>query len=250
MRRLSVSLSAGGAAGRRSALKAGSEPRTKLPFLRRIVNEARHLPDTTDTFLPYPPHASGGTKKDTACEVLYKDPQCVVVKDAFPKSLLHCLVIPLDLSLVSLNSLHAGHVKLLEHMMGVAEKYVLFLRTAASGDASLRSFTYMMGFHALPSLPQLHMHLVSRDFDGPCMKTKKHYNTFTTQFFLPAHNVVRDLQDNGRVTLNKDVATLLQLEEGEPCCHWCGAPAGSGGLPQLRAHVRSCSSNRAYRNNC
>lgn len=41
------------------------------------------------------------------------------------------------------------------------------------------------GFHADPTMAQLHMHVVSDDFRGFGLKTAKHWNSFTTSFFIP-----------------------------------------------------------------
>ena len=30
----------------------------------------------------------------------------------------------------------------------------------------------------------LHLHVISQDFDSPCLKTKKHWHSFTSEFFL------------------------------------------------------------------
>ena len=34
---------------------------------------------------------------------------------------------------------------------------------------------------------QLHMHVISQDFDSPSLKTKKHWNSFTTEYFVDSH---------------------------------------------------------------
>ncbi|AAZ10404.1 Scavenger mRNA decapping enzyme C-term binding, putative [Trypanosoma equiperdum] len=237
----------GGAVAKRSVANANA-PRTRLPFLRNVAQNARRSPDTYRTATPftsYPPHVSGQQQKKPTSHVLYKDPQCIIVNDAYPKSRLHCLVIPLDLSLDSLSALRPNHVPLLQHLMEVAEQYVQFTREdAASNEAGIQALSFMTGFHSLPSLPQLHMHLISRDLDGPCMKTKKHYNSFATPFFLPADQVVNDLRKNGCVTLNRNVEELNRFEHEEPRCLWCGL--NPGGFQQLRVHLRTCKGNRAY----
>lgn len=33
---------------------------------------------------------------------------------------------------------------------------------------------------------QLHMHVISQDFSSPFLKTKKHWNSFTTDYFVDA----------------------------------------------------------------
>jgi len=41
-----------------------------------------------------------------------------------------------------------------------------------------------MGYHAMPSMQRLHLHVISTDFNSPYLKTKYHWNSFTTSFFL------------------------------------------------------------------
>lgn len=44
--------------------------------------------------------------------------------------------------------------------------------------------SYSIGYHAMPSMQRLHLHVISTDFNSPCLKTKYHWNSFTTPFFL------------------------------------------------------------------
>lgn len=30
----------------------------------------------------------------------------------------------------------------------------------------------------------VHLHVISQDFDSPCLKNKKHWNSFTTDYFM------------------------------------------------------------------
>jgi hypothetical protein len=43
-----------------------------------------------------------------------------------------------------------------------------------------------LGYHAIPSLEPLHLHLVSADLDSACLKHKKHWNSFAGPFFVDA----------------------------------------------------------------
>lgn len=43
---------------------------------------------------------------------------------------------------------------------------------------------FKIGYHAKPSMQRLHLHVISRDFHSPCLKTKKHWNTFNTPYLL------------------------------------------------------------------
>ncbi|EKU20534.1 aprataxin, partial [Nannochloropsis gaditana CCMP526] len=75
--------------------------------------------------------------------------------------------------------------------------------------------------HSLPSLRPLHIHIVSQDFDSPALKTKRHWNSFTTPFFLDLLQVETALQIHGKVTVrHEDAEALLKLSLR---CHACGA---------------------------
>jgi aprataxin len=42
-----------------------------------------------------------------------------------------------------------------------------------AADPSLPPFR--LGFHSAPSMRALHLHVISSDFDSPCLKNKKHW---------------------------------------------------------------------------
>lgn len=42
-----------------------------------------------------------------------------------------------------------------------------------------------VGVHAHPSMNHLHIHVLSVDRFSECMKHRKHYNSFATDFFVP-----------------------------------------------------------------
>lgn len=247
-----------GAAVRRAAAVVGSDPSTKLPFLLNVVRKAQKAATTSSAtpspsaapppppipaaaFKPYPLLGPGETKQAAGSSLLYKDPSCILVNDAFPKSMVHCLVMPLDLRLQSLNSLTKEDVPLLRHMMHVGDAYVKYLQATSPRTYAGRRF--IAGFHALPSLPMLHLHVLSMDLDSPCLKNKKHYNSFATFFFLTSARILEDLERHGRVTLNQDVARLRQMEEQEMRCLWCGT--GLANMPAMKAHVRGCPKNKS-----
>ena len=47
-----------------------------------------------------------------------------------------------------------------------------------------------VGYHQKPSLSRMHIHLISDDLDGRGMKTKKHRDSFATDFFVPVDAVL------------------------------------------------------------
>ncbi len=42
-----------------------------------------------------------------------------------------------------------------------------------------------IGVHANPSMNHVHIHLITPDMTSDCMKHRNHYNSFTTDFFVP-----------------------------------------------------------------
>ena len=46
------------------------------------------------------------------------------------------------------------------------------------------SDVFEIGVHALPSMNHLHIHILTPDHISPNLKTKDHYNSFTTEFFV------------------------------------------------------------------
>lgn len=45
---------------------------------------------------------------------------------------------------------------------------------------------FIIGYHMSPSMQRLHLHVVSKDFNSDYLKTKKHWNSFNTEFFYKA----------------------------------------------------------------
>lgn len=112
-----------------------------------------------------------------------------------------------------------------------------------------------MGFHAVPSMVQLHMHMVSDDFDSEYLKHKKHWNSFTTEFFLQPDTLIREIEENGSFSVRGPwhsshvlgccLTVALQGKEHyedvlkQPLrCHKCGA--GLTNMPKLKQHIREC----------
>jgi aprataxin len=232
---------------------------------KKATSEAR----SRGVFLPYPPNLDPPAKIVSQC--LYRSDKCAVVNDAFPKSNIHMLVLPLDVKIQSLNDLNrlSGHVELLVHMKETATRYVNHFRELEGRQQEVSAYDsegvspspsscpktpppmlwsrpFIMGFHAIPSLPMLHMHCMTLDLASPRIKKRAHYNAFATRFFLPVDEVIRDLSANGHVTLNQDVERLMAYEKQPYACLWCGQNSESfSQLPVLMKHVATCPLNRA-----
>lgn len=40
----------------------------------------------------------------------------------------------------------------------------------------------------------VHLHVISQDFDSPCLKNKKHWNSFTTDYFIESQGKRESMQ--------------------------------------------------------
>lgn len=77
---------------------------------------------------------------------------------------------------ISNMKLTKNHIDLLEEMNALAINVI---------ETSGRTVDdFKIGFHAIPHMDRLHMHVISKDFQSRCLKTKVHWNSFNTEFFL------------------------------------------------------------------
>lgn len=142
------------------------------------MSKKRKHSDVTDTSLPEP-------KRHWAQGLLYsmKNPEylvqsdnlTVVIKDKFPKAEYHYLVLPKE-HISTLRDLTEKDVSLLKHMHKVAQELI--------SDSKHKDKNFFIGYHAQASMVQLHLHILSDDMNSPALKTKKHWNSYTTKFFL------------------------------------------------------------------
>ncbi|NXG56531.1 APTX protein, partial [Hemiprocne comata] len=172
-------------------------------------------------------HWSQGLKtsmQDPKMQV-YKDEKTVVIKDKYPKARYHWLILPWD-PISSLKSVTRDHLELLEHMHAVGQKMI-------EQCPARESLEFRLGYHAIPSMSQLHLHVISQDFDSPALKTKKHWNSFTTDYFLSSQDVIDMVRSKGKVMVKDHTSDLLKLPLR---CHRCKQQLST--IPQLKEHLR------------
>ena len=192
-----------------------------------------------------PPAASAGFKLDalqriaaspaSATGVLSYDAHLVVVRDAYPKAAFHALLVARDKGLKTVADLTAAHLPLLRAM---AERAVAVVAGARQAAPSLAATPFWLGFHALPSLEPLHLHILSGDLVAPALKTRKHYNSFATPFLVPLAEVLTSVEQHG----------TWRFQHGDPeallgrdlVCHRCGCHFGSA-FKRLSEHLGLCA---------
>ncbi|KND00810.1 hypothetical protein, variant [Spizellomyces punctatus DAOM BR117] len=162
-------------------------------------------------------------------DVLSYDDHLVVIRDKYPKAKKHLLILPRQ-PRDGLAVLSREDLPLLDSMKRKADEVVNEMRKK---DASLE---FRIGFHAIPSMRQLHMHVISQDFDSAALKNKKHWNSFTSQFFLDFDTVRSMLDAKGQVRYNE--ATYEAMLKGPLLCHRCKTECRN--IPSLKKHIAEC----------
>lgn len=149
--------------------------------------------------------------------ILFFDENVVIIKDLFPKSIRHLLVIPRHQQVTHKHPLDVFNTdyddfsgeELFEQIRIYVEKakdmiveniqktmveprveLVMepIVEQNCVDETALQEFrnTFIQaGIHSIPSLSNLHIHVMTKDFHSPRLKNKKHYNSFTTKFFVP-----------------------------------------------------------------
>jgi len=163
--------------------------------------------------------------KDPNAIVISTD-KLVAIKDKYPKAQLHFLVLPIK-HIPSIFHLNRSHVDLLDEMELLAQNLI-----EISGR---RQEDFKIGYHASPSMQQLHLHVLSTDFDSPYLKTKIHWNSFNTPFFLTTESILEQLKGNGIVQkLPNDL--LKNYLAAELTCHICHYKLSN--MPKLKEHIK------------
>ncbi|KAM5194040.1 aprataxin isoform 2-T2 [Mantella aurantiaca] len=172
-------------------------------------------------------HWSQGLKismQDPKMQV-FKDDKVVVIKDKYPKARYHWLVLPWR-SISSLKALRSEHLELLQHMHAVGENII-------QEHSSLGRAKFRLGYHAIPSMSHIHLHVISQDFDSPCLKNKKHWNSFTTEYFLDSKEIVDMIKLKGKVEVKDGASELLKSSLQ---CNVCKVQQAT--IPQLKEHLK------------
>lgn len=182
--------------------------------------------------------------------VVHDGGEFVTLLDGFPKAEVHLLALPKESipGPAALAGDARGHLPMLKRLAA----YVAWL---LGHLASIRpDLTWRHGVHASPSLQQLHVHIISQDFNSPCMKNKKHFNSFQPPFLVPVDELIAALeQDRPGAAPSPGARVALRLEgqgragaqaeawlRGELRCSGCGAEFGSK-FAELKRHLGSCS---------
>ncbi|RMD41940.1 hypothetical protein DV735_g3177, partial [Chaetothyriales sp. CBS 134920] len=183
----------------------------------------------------------------------------VLIRDAYPKSLVHLLLLPRDptkynlhphdafadsafLALVRSETeaavrLAASELSRLLSPVSRTSQARITAMNAPDPPAELppgRDFAgeLKVGIHAHPSMNQLHIHIISPDMSSDTMRHRKHYNSFNTGFFIPlADFPLHDYDPRKQVKYQND-----NLKQDFRCWR-CGRMFGNK-FKELKEHLK------------
>ncbi|KAL5209444.1 hypothetical protein ABZP36_005067 [Zizania latifolia] len=155
----------------------------------------------------------------------------IVLNDLYPKARKHVLVVSRMDGLDSLADVNKEHLSLLRRMHSAGVKWA---QKFLEEDPSL---VFRLGYHSVPSMRQLHLHIISQDFNSTRLKNKKHWNSFTTAFFLDSVDVIEEIDQRGSAAIRSDEKVLAM----ELRCHRCRSAHPN--IPKLKAHIANCKSS-------
>ncbi|KAF4379069.1 hypothetical protein F8388_022156 [Cannabis sativa] len=161
--------------------------------------------------------------------VLEMSDDIVVLNDLYPKARKHLLVLTRLEGLEQLADAREEHLPLLRKMHYVGLKWT---GTLLQEDTSL---IFRIGYHSAPSMRQLHLHVISQDFNSKHLKKKQHWNSFTTAFFRDSVDVMEEVSSHGKAKLEDD-EKLLSMELR---CHRCRSAHPN--IPRLKSHITNCN---------
>lgn len=129
--------------------------------------------------------------------VVFYDDEVVIIHDGFPKSKFHLLVLPRSSQLTKKHPTVALTENVKDQLSSYIQRAIDFIykefinqyhnksgETLFTDKSSFTKRFVQVGIHSVPSMSNLHVHVLTRDFCSVRMKHKKHYNSFNTKFFV------------------------------------------------------------------
>ncbi|CAH1397632.1 unnamed protein product [Nezara viridula] len=164
-------------------------------------------------------------------QVIFSNSLFVVLEDKYPKSEWHFLVVPWK-DIPTIREVTLDDLELLKMMD-------MFGREIAYENIGNNSF--WMGYHVEPTMYRLHLHVLSTDFCGIGMNSIRHWNSFTTPFFVESERVIQDLEKYGRIDLPSTLQCKNFLATPLKCYKCSHMPKNVNALNKhLLVHKNNC----------
>ncbi|KAF9124638.1 hypothetical protein BGW39_008065 [Mortierella sp. 14UC] len=160
----------------------------------------------------------------------WHDDDHVIIKDAYPKAKVHMLVMPRTPVDKVTELVGEAGIRTVEGLVRVAATLLTTLK------AENPYLEFKMGFHIVPSMSHLHLHVISQDFCSPCLKKALHWNSFNTGFFIPPDEVIRVIREKGSFEKTaQELSKYGSLKKVAMMCNQC--PQELRTIPMLTHHM-------------
>lgn len=166
------------------------------------------------------------TETGTGSRVIYHDSTAVIITDGFPKATEHLLILPRNIALSIAHptiALTQSMKHKLQPYIEIAIKYVIkdFKSKYQILDEHLakdfQTKFIQVGIHHVPSMNNLHVHVLTKDFHSIRLKNKKHYNSFNTDFFVKWDDLPLKAKPSDPKLIEKQF-----LRDHDLICCYCG----------------------------
>ena len=183
--------------------------------------------------------------KDKSLQV-YKDDRFVCIRDKYPKARIHLLLIPLEAATPGVKLAKVEQVvrlpnvqEFLQTLSEISTK-IIDQFICKSTDSFPHKKDLICGFHSVQSMQPLHMHIISNDFQSACLKNKKHWNSFNTEYFICLNDLISHLKNEQDYFLNdkfnlKNRGKLDEYLKSDLKCNKCHKSIKN--IPELKKHL-------------
>lgn len=174
--------------------------------------------------------------------VLYFDDTVTIIKDQFNKSEYHLLILPRDpeitikhpsIAIASelKNTILPKYIRWCQNYIyeSFIEKFEILTKDLIGKDLFINKFI-KVGVHSVPSMKNLHIHVITKDFHSMKLKNKKHYNSFNTSFFIEYNRLPLDMAPD------KEEMEGNVIKKNDLICSYCCKNFGNR-FSQLRQHL-------------
>jgi aprataxin len=241
--------------GKRSAFSELMSPKRKVPTVYPSKSHIHAPPIPNDRRSGLLAYIKDPTLHPT--QVISHSADFVLIRDLYPKATVHLLLLPRNPSKYLLHPHEAFTdpeflskcrtavtsaaqlaAKELQRLLGqFSTTDAPRLAALEKGDETIPqgrdwSKEIRIGAHAHPSMTHLHIHIISRDMHSECLRHRKHYNSFNTDFFIPLEDYPLREEDERRSTKHQNA----NLKDVSFKCWRCGRNFGNR-FKELKGHL-------------
>ncbi|KAF9354071.1 hypothetical protein BGX34_011230 [Mortierella sp. NVP85] len=158
------------------------------------------------------------------------DETVFIIKDKFPKATVHLLVMPRE-RIEKLHHLCGEHgIEIIQSLKERAQRLIDRLQD------EMPYLSFVMGFHVVPSMLQVHLHVISDDFCAEALRYPAHYNAFTTPFFISPDKMIEHIREHGNFWLSKpELQGYRDAKKAPLQCNQC--PFFPESMNRLKEHL-------------